>query len=35
LARKWIGCDSSLSAMEVTKRRLEDSKFSLINITSL
>ncbi len=35
LARKWIGCDSSLSAMDVTKRRLEDSKFNLINITSL
>ena len=35
LARKWIGCDSSLSAMDVTKRRLEDSKFNLVNITSL
>ena len=35
LARKWIGCDSSLYAMDVTKRRLEDSKFNLINITSL
>ncbi|HKG71536.1 MAG TPA: site-specific DNA-methyltransferase, partial [Nitrososphaeraceae archaeon] len=32
LARKWIGCDSSSLAMEVTKRRLEDSEFSLINI---
>ena len=34
LARKWIGCDSSSLAMEVTKRRLEDSEFSLINIPS-
>lgn len=32
LARKWIGCDSSSLAMEVTKRRLEGSEFSLINI---
>lgn len=34
LARKWIGCDSSSLAMEVTKRRLEGSEFSLINIPS-
>ena len=33
LARKWIGCDSSSLAMEVTKRRLEGSEFSLINIS--
>ena len=32
LARKWIGCDSSSLAMEVTKRRLGGSEFSLINI---
>jgi adenine-specific DNA-methyltransferase len=32
LARKWIGCDSSSLAIEVTKRRLVDSEFSLINI---
>ena len=32
LARKWIGCDSSSLAMEVTKRRLEGSEFNLINI---
>lgn len=34
LARKWIGCDSSSLAMEVTKRRLGGSEFSLINIPS-
>jgi adenine-specific DNA-methyltransferase len=34
LARKWIGCDSSSLAMEVTKRRLEGSEFNLINIPS-
>jgi adenine-specific DNA-methyltransferase len=34
LARKWIGCDASSLAMEVTKRRLGGSEFSLINIPS-
>ena len=34
LARKWIGCDSSSLAVEVTKRRLEGSEFNIINIPS-
>jgi DNA modification methylase len=32
LYRKWIGCDSSPSAIAVTKKRLERTNFTVINI---
>jgi len=32
LGRRWIGCDSSPAAITVTKKRLRDANFAVINI---
>jgi len=32
LGRKWIGCDSSQTAISVTKKRLGSANFAVINI---